>query len=136
MRNWYNFLFYCFFILDRLTKPKWWSEQKAAFYICVVDFWIILTFYGFFSLILDRQLLDKNSEFIAAYLCMGTLVVYNWNYFLRNNKFKKIVAKYDRKSKNGGNKSYYYFVLAALVFIISLMSTMFYLTGLSSGEIK
>ena len=136
MRNWHNFLFYCFYILDRLIKPQWWSEQKAAFWVCVVDFWIILTIYGYINLLFDNGVLDKEAENIAVYICMSVLLSFNWYLFLKDNKFKKIISKYDKESKNGGNKKKYYLIVLTLALILLLMSFMFYFTGKASGTIK
>lgn len=136
MKNWYYFLFYNLYILDRLVKPQWWSEQKAAFYVSVLDFWILLTTYGFIVLLLGDDILDEHTETIAAYVSIGIILVFNWFVFLKGNKFKKIVSEYDRKAKKGGKIKNYNFLILGVVVIFGLFSLMLYMTGKVHGTIE
>lgn len=130
MRDFYSFLFYCFYILDRFIPPKWLSEYKAAFVLTIIGFINLFTIYGIVDVLffhvspLSESILDFYMYFIP-----GIFYALNWAFFLKDDKWKIIIKKYDSESFLVKRRKYI-IVATFLSFSIGLLLLMLYFLNL------
>ena len=105
--NFYNYIFYS--IYKPIEKVNKLSPEIPA-----VIFLSVLQFVNIYSVILVLNLLPNTIELNWFYIALALILLFNYFYFLRNEKWEKIINYYATRKNNK--------ILDFLVFVYPFLS--------------
>lgn len=118
----YQYLFYILYVsLEKYSSPRFWSEWKAASLLVIFLFSIIYSLILYYTILINRySTLGNNLYFLFSIVVIISVI--NYFLFIRDNKWKNIIEKFERLPKN---KNKIGTIICNLFFIVSIINLIY-----------
>lgn len=111
--------------IEYTSSPKFWTEWKTFVVLLVLETWIFLSLRFYYHYIFNVPLKNTNSVLDFYTVVVGALlIVGNWYLFEYRDKWKGIVADYNKSPKN--KLMSYLTLFIVLVITIAFWTSIFF----------